>query len=119
MATLASPQTQYKVGDKIGGRYLVHKTLVGGMGEVYLCLETEAVLPFALKTFRGRASLNHESMRAFETEVATWIALEKHANIVRCHTMEFIERQPFMVLEWIEGDPDKGSDLRSWLKYGV
>jgi hypothetical protein len=27
------PQLLYKPGDKIGGRYLVHQALMGGMGE--------------------------------------------------------------------------------------
>ncbi len=27
---------RYCKGDRIGGRYQVHKTLMGGMGEVYL-----------------------------------------------------------------------------------
>ena len=27
---------RYTPGDKIGGRYQVHKALMGGMGEVYL-----------------------------------------------------------------------------------
>ncbi len=35
------PQPRYKPGDKIGGQFLVHKALMGGMGEVYLCLDLE------------------------------------------------------------------------------
>ncbi len=35
------PQPRYKSGDKIGGCYQVHKALMGGMGEVYLCLDLE------------------------------------------------------------------------------
>jgi hypothetical protein len=31
-------QPRYQPGDKIGGRYQVHRALMGGMGEVYLCL---------------------------------------------------------------------------------
>ncbi|HXD30630.1 MAG TPA: tetratricopeptide repeat protein [Pyrinomonadaceae bacterium] len=117
--TRTNPQLRYQAGDKIGGRYFVYKALVGGMGEVYLCLDVEAEMPFALKTFRGSASTNQRLVEAFEAEVSAWIALEKHHNIVRCHTMEFIDRQPFMILEWIEGDPNKGSDLRSWLTNGA
>jgi hypothetical protein len=33
-------QPRYQKGDKIGGRYLVHQTLMGGMGEVYLKSKT-------------------------------------------------------------------------------
>jgi hypothetical protein len=47
-------QPAYKPGDRIGGRYLVSKALAGGMGEVYLCLDEQTGLPFALKTFQSR-----------------------------------------------------------------
>ena len=33
-------QLRYKKGDKIGGRYLVHQALMGGMGEVQLKSKT-------------------------------------------------------------------------------
>ncbi len=46
-------QPRYKKGDKIGGRYLVHQALMGGMGEVYLCLDLETINPFAFKTFQA------------------------------------------------------------------
>ncbi len=35
-----NPQPRYKKGDKIGGRYLVHQALMGGMGEMYLKSKT-------------------------------------------------------------------------------
>ena len=47
-------QPRYQPGDKIGGRYQVHQALMGGMGEVYLCLDLETDQPFALKTFQQR-----------------------------------------------------------------
>jgi hypothetical protein len=50
-----NPKPRYNHGDKIGGRYLVHKALMGGMGEVYLYLDLEQSLPVALKTFQPRA----------------------------------------------------------------
>ncbi|MDY0092868.1 MAG: hypothetical protein RBT80_09235 [Candidatus Vecturithrix sp.] len=46
------PQPRYKAGDKIGGRYRIHQALMGGMGEVYLCLDLEDNIPLALKTLR-------------------------------------------------------------------
>lgn len=66
------PQPRYKPGDNIGGRYLVHKVLMGGMGEVYLCLDLEDNIPLALKTLR-KGFLDKPKLReAFEREVATW-----------------------------------------------
>jgi len=111
-------QSRYKSGDKIGGRYLVHQALMGGMGEVYLCLDLEMNLPYALKTFQQRYLTNPKLREAFNTEVATWVALEKHPNIVRCFYMQIIDNQPFMFLEWIAGEAGRGTDLRSWLWRG-
>jgi tetratricopeptide (TPR) repeat protein len=110
--------SHYKPGDKIGGRYLVHKALMGGMGEVYLCLDTQHNYPIALKTFQSRFLINDDLRNAFAKEVATWVALEKHPNIVRCFYMETIDNRPFMFLEWVASDGSHGTDLRSWLSRG-
>ena len=113
------PQPRYKPGDKIGGRYQVHQALMGGMGEVYLCLDLETIHPYALKTFQQRYQTGTQRLRqAFKKEVATWVALEKHPNIVRCYAMETLDNQPFMILEWISGEEGKGADLRGWLRHG-
>jgi len=48
-----NPQPRYQPGDKIGGRYQVHQALMGGMGEVYLCLDLEEMYPLALKRFNS------------------------------------------------------------------
>jgi serine/threonine protein kinase len=112
------PQPRYQPGDKIGGRYQVHQALMGGMGEVYLCLDLETIHPCALKTFQQRYQTNPKLRKAFENEVATWVALEKHPNIVRCYVMDILDNQPFMFLEWIAGDESRGSDLRGWLRRG-
>ncbi|MDM8532223.1 tetratricopeptide repeat protein [Anaerolineales bacterium HSG25] len=108
---------RYTPGDKIAGRYHVHDVKMGGMGEVYLCLDLKEMYPYALKTFQQRY-LNQSLRAAFEQEVATWVALEKHPNIVRCFWMQILDNQPFMQLEWIAGHEYKGSDLRSWLRHG-
>jgi hypothetical protein len=47
-------QPSHHRGYKIGGRYLVYQALMGGMGEVYLCLDLETNRPYALKTFQAR-----------------------------------------------------------------
>src|SRR5207253_1875497 len=109
------PQPRYKKGDKIGGRYLVHQALMGGMGEVYLCLDVKENLPYALKTFQSRFLSNQKLRQAFENEVATWVALEKHPHIVRCFHLEKLDNSPFMLLEWVAGDEVYGTNLRDRL----
>jgi serine/threonine protein kinase len=94
------PGPRYQPGDKIGGRYQVHQALMGGMGEVYLCLDLKEMIPLALKTVQQRYLGDHRKLRAvFEQEVATWVALEKHPNIVRCFWMDIFDNQPFMALD--------------------
>lgn len=112
-------QLRYKKGDKIGGRYQVHQALMGGMGEVYLCLDLEENYPYALKTFQQHYLTDTQRLRqAFEQEVAIWVALEKHPNIVRCFFMDILDSQPFVLLEWIMGDESRGTTLLSWLRPG-
>ncbi len=111
------PKPRYQPCDRIGDHYQIHQVKMGGMGEVYLCLDLQQMYPLALKTFQQR--YQSTALRtAFEKEVATWIALEKHPNIVRCFYMDTLDNQPFMRLEWIAGEQGKGTDLRGWLRHG-
>jgi len=113
-----SPKPRYQPGDKIGGRFQVHKVIMGGMGEVYLCLDRATNHPFALKTFQQRYLNNANMQTLFQEEVATWVALGKHPNIVRCFLMDTFDNQPFILLEWIAGSDQRHADLRSWLRNG-
>lgn len=106
----------YDIGEKIGGRYLIHDALMGNMGEVFLCLDIERNYPFALKTFQKKYLDNPGLKESFLREVAIWIALEKHPNIVRCFYMDTIDDRPFMFLEWVASDIGRGTDLRSWIE---
>jgi tetratricopeptide (TPR) repeat protein len=110
--------SQYQPGKMIGNRYLVYKALKGGMGEVYLCLDTKQNYPIALKTFQAQFVIDEGIRASFQKEVAMWVALEKHPNIVRCFYMEEIDNRPFMFLEWIANSGSHGTDLRSWLQNG-
>lgn len=60
---------RYAKGDKIGNQYQVHQALMGGMGEVYLCLDLKEMYPRALKTFQQRYQ-SQALRQAFEQEVA-------------------------------------------------
>jgi len=113
---MSRPQPRYSKGERIGGRYLVYQALMGGMGEVYLCLdEKPPIEPIALKTFQSNSP---DLANIFRREVASWIALERHPNIVRCSWMETYDNIPFMALEWVAGEEGKGTDLRSWVRGG-
>lgn len=107
--------TEYQRGDRIAGQYLVHKALMGGMGEVYLCLDELTQKPIALKTYQRR----HEQLHAyFLTEVENLINVGKHPNVVQFHFAEEIDGRLFVFLEWIVGDVYRGTSLRDWLRQG-
>lgn len=111
-------QLRYQKGQRIANRFLVHQALMGGMGEVYLCLDEQTITPYALKTFQQRFDAPGLKEAFFE-EVGHWVALEKHPNIVRCHFMDIVDRTPFMFLEWVVGDESRGTSLRDWLRRGL
>ena len=108
-------EPRYRKGDKIGDRYQVHKALSGGMGEVYLCLDLQLIAPLALKTFQPRYLASPKARSYFEREAATWVALEKHPNVVRCFYMDTVDNTPFLFLEWVAGEEGYSTDLRDWL----
>jgi len=116
------PQTRYSRGDRIGGRFLVHEMLQGGMGEVYLCLDLKVMAPIALKTFQQRFLTNKEVRQRFEQEAYTWVSLGRHPHIVRCFylddAIDICDSRPFLRLEWIAGEEGRSADLRSWLRRG-
>lgn len=78
---MTRPQPRYKPGDKIGGRFEIHDINMGGMGEVYLCYDEETHSGVALKTFQQRYITNRLQQKFFD-EVAVWIELGIHQNIV-------------------------------------
>jgi serine/threonine protein kinase len=109
----SSPQFRYQPGDRIAGRYEVSQCLMGGMGEVYLCFDLIERVPYALKTFK-RSDLAED----FTREVSTWVALQKHPNIVRCFRLEVLDDMQFMFLEWVASDRLERTDLHAWLRTG-
>jgi hypothetical protein len=64
-------EPRYCKGDEIGGRYLVHEGLAGGMSEIYLCLVLQTNDPFALKTFRPQYLTNPTARTYFAREAGT------------------------------------------------
>jgi serine/threonine protein kinase len=105
-------QPRYNVGDVIGKTYQVMQpAMMGGMGEVYLCLSHEDGYPYALKTFQQRYIGASGLEEAFNAEIYKWVQLEKHPTIVRCHHAEILDNQPFMALEYVSGG-DLATTLR-------
>lgn len=103
---------RFAVGDLIGGRYRVRRFAVGGIGEVYFCLDESAGTAVALKTLQARflppTERNLRLRRRLAAEAAIWSSLGAHPNIVRCFYFTTIGDAPFLALEWI-ADPDRSN----------
>lgn len=118
-AGLAVPdRPRYQKGATIGGRYLVHQALQGGMSEVYLCLDLQENTPLALKTFQEAFLADQRVRSRFRAECRAWIALGRHPNIVYCASMQLIDNLPFLFMEWVANEDNGPSDLRSRLLRG-
>ncbi len=106
---------RYVIGDVIAGRYEVLAVHKGGMGIVYATLDAKTGLPRALKTVQARFASDLAVLDLFEDEAAIWVRLEKHPSIVRAYSVQKIEGLPYVIAEYVRGQPGMGTDLRSWL----
>jgi len=112
-------QAAYQVGDIIGDRFKVYHVYAGGFGQVYLCLSAISQEPYALKTFLPKYLVDRKVRQAFEDEVALWVSLEKHANLVHCFSLDILDNIPFIVMEWVPGIGGAGAtDLHSLIEAG-
>lgn len=93
----------YKPNDMMSERYLVIKTLEGGMGEVYIALDIALDIPVAIKTYHTRYLQNKKVVEMFVAEAQKWIQLERHKNIVQAKNIFLIDQQPFIVIEFVDG----------------
>ena len=112
----------FQSGELIGGRYHVRNILSGGMGIIYVCLDEQSETLVALKTFQARYLSDETAKRRFENEARLWVEMDKHPNIVRAHKVASfgksrLRERPHIILEYVGGAEDLGSDLRGWIKH--
>ena len=108
----------FKIGDRIGGRFEVHRVLGGGMGTVYVVYDHRDRNVLALKTFQNLApekSIEERALeQAFEKEASAWIDLARHPYIVRAWWVGRIHGQVFIAMEYIAPDRERNT-LRHYL----
>lgn len=113
---------EYKVGDRIGGDYLVKEIFGGakksGMGIVYLVEHRSHDKPLVLKSFqitKDRKDLSDQ----FKREAKAWVAAGVHPNTVKAISVEEIDFRLFVAAEYIEKDEDNRNNVREYISCGA
>ncbi|MDQ3820973.1 MAG: protein kinase, partial [Acidobacteriota bacterium] len=85
------------------GRYEIRSQIgAGGMGEVYMALDTKLGRTVALKFLPSEVASDQKRMQRFIQEAHAVSALN-HPNIITIHEIEQDAPVPFMATEFIEG----------------
>src|SRR4030095_15981327 len=97
---MSSPITS---GSKLG-RYEIRSQLgAGGMGEVFLAVDTSLNRKVALKILPAALSSNQDRMRRFNQE-ATAAAALNHPHIAHIYEVGREHGVRFIVMEYVEGE---------------
>jgi tetratricopeptide (TPR) repeat protein len=105
------------IGYSIKDRYQIHAVKKGGMGIVFLCYDVVDKQPVAIKTFQDKFIMDNAMVARFIDEVALWIQLGEHENIVTAYDVCLIHRRPYIFLEYIAGDTVCGAELQEWIAH--
>jgi len=85
------------------GKYLLLKELGrGGMGTVYLAEDTSLGRIVALKVLLPALSADDSFIRRFREEARS-VAAVSHPNIVRIHSLDYIDSQYVIDMEYLDG----------------
>ncbi len=100
-------------GTRLGTYEILSPIGAGGMGEVYRAKDTKLGREVAIKVLPEVFSRNRERLARFQRE-ARLLASLNHPNIGAIHELAESDGQPFLVLEFVEGE-----NLQDRLKRGV
>jgi len=104
-------------------RYEIRAQLgAGGMGEVYLALDTELDRKVAIKILPADVAANQDRMRRFAQEAKAAAALN-HPNIAHIYEVGNADGVNFIAMEFVDGETlrdkihGKNNDLKILLRY--
>src|SRR6266540_3471246 len=101
--TSTKPMRSLITGSQIGVYKILSPLGRGGMGEVYLALDTRLGRKVAVKLLLDEFTTDAERLRRFEQEARAASALN-HPNIITVYEIGEIEGRRFIVTEYVEGE---------------
>jgi serine/threonine protein kinase/tetratricopeptide (TPR) repeat protein len=107
--------TNSMIGRAIGHYKIIEHLATGGMGEVYLAVDTKAERKAALKLLPARFTADAERIRRFEQEARAVVALN-HPNIVTIYEIGEEDSTHYIVSELVEGETLRQRLLQQPLK---
>ena len=106
--------SQLQAGSKLANRYLIEAAIgSGGMGEVYLALDSKLGRDVAIKVLNSASADDEELNKRFEREMRSVAALS-HPNIVSLHDFSEDSGTKFAVMEFV-----RGNTLRDFIADGL
>ena len=112
------------IGQTLGHYRISQKLGEGGMGEVYLALDTELGRRVALKVLPQALADREDLLQRFRIEAKTLASLS-HPNIVTIYSVESLDGVHFLTMELLEGKnlsdhiSRDGLSLREFFKIGI
>src|SRR5262245_6972731 len=91
------------VGQQVGPFKVTERIGSGGMGEVFLALDTRLGRKVALKLLKGEYTKDEDRLRRFQQEARAVSALN-HPNILTLYDIGQADSVHFMATEYVEGN---------------
>jgi serine/threonine protein kinase len=111
---------QIEIGETISHYSIIKKLGEGGMGEIYLAEDTKLKRRVAIKFLSSIVTINKTDKERFlqEAQAAAGIS---HPNVCIIHDIKEYQNQPFIVMEYVEGQTigEKIKDERLKIKEAV
>jgi eukaryotic-like serine/threonine-protein kinase len=105
------------------GHYRIEKKIgSGGMGDVYLSIDTRLNRPVAMKTLPATMAGDPNLLKRFRNEAHAAATLN-HPNVATIYSVEDINGRPVITMEYVDGStldsvtPPEGLDLKVFLNW--